>query len=239
MKKNPELEKICKELYQFPPDWDGIVDRFKSHADYDPGKPIHIQAYAKHFSEIHLDLSLEKITEKNPGIDIRFRPVEDGVDTKDFIFSYSRAGRLYANFKDENTDAFHEYDQLLTVNGLPVVFEIKLTGWTKPKKMKKRTADGKQLKVTGSAVRNYLRPEEYNKRLRPVCQFFECDDAGYVIVICREMHFNRETKVSENSLYQEFKRNNGIIVPFYTDRKSFREEVVQKVIGYKLNLKLF
>ena len=238
MEKNSELGIICRELYEHPPDWDVIVDRFKSHPNHNPEKPIYLHIYAKYFSEIHLDVCLEKIVKRHSDLNIRFNPVREASETRDFVLGYDKDGRLNANYRNRDTEAFYEYDQLLDINGLPVIFEIKLTCWTKASKMKRKTVEGKEVMVIGTAIRNYLKPEVYYKRLDPIFQYFECEP-GMVMIIPKDIFHNKEAMAPKGSYYKEFKRKSGVIVPFYTDRKSYRDQVVKAVLEKGLKLKLF
>ena len=136
MKKSHNLEEICNLLFRMKPNWEGIIDRFRSYPD--SKRALDVQQYAKYFSEIHLDLCIEKIKEQHPEYNISLKPVEEEKRRRrkkerqkkrrdpvleDLTLTYDKAGRLKVYSKKDSTS--HEYDKLIRVGKLPVVFEIK------------------------------------------------------------------------------------------------------------------
>lgn len=150
MKKTENLERLCQEIYEYPPDFDKIVKRFKSHPDYNENHAFYLENYLKFFSELHLHISLEDIQNKVPGINILLNPsFESNGITDKYKFKYNFNRNLFVYILYENKYPIQEYDKL-----------IKL-----------------------------------------------------------------------------FENNNGIAIPFYTNRNSFKKDVIEVVIENKLKLK--
>jgi hypothetical protein len=262
MEKSGKLEQICIELYKIRPHWDEIITRFKAHPHFDKANTFTLQEYGKYFSEIHLDLSIEKIQQRHLEYNISLRPFEDGKESRYYRFKYTAAGRVFAYKKEtkkekrkrekENKPIIQfEYDKIITVDGLPVVLEIKLVKWNLPKRVRSVDGYGTKRYREGRGVRNSLRHEVYNRRLGPVRSLFG-SDVGYAMIIPEDMYlqnepfpgpesiYNLKPLVGEfiESIYSNFKDNNGIVIPFYTDRAKFREDVVKRVLQKGLKFKI-
>ena len=212
---------LCGRLAEFPPQWDRILQRFFQQ---DRG-PLSLERYSKEFSEIHLDLCLEELqawySEYYPQMPIALDPILGGVESEQYLFYYNREGRVVA-FKMQGRNIMAEYDKVAIVNTTPTVFEIKLAQYRGSRSLK---TDG-LLGGNKRGLRVHLHPEVYQKKLIPLQEFFGTD-VGYVFIIPRDIYENRNG--FSLSLFSEFQHNGGIVVPFYTDRMSFREEVASIV----------
>lgn len=220
MKKSEDLERIATALHALIPDWARILSRFCSHPDFNADNIFSEVEYAKFFSEIYLDLALENIAAQNAGLPVDFNPIPQGSESEKYRFYTSPAGRLFAHQKINPSRwrrLKYEYDKLLKIGDLPVVFEIKLSTWKQH-------------------VKDYFRSLEYDKRLKPIRQYFR-QDVGFVFIVPNDLYHGKEGRSREGSVFEEFKRRNGLVVPFYTDRKSFREETLENVRKQGLNLK--
>ncbi|MFH1409390.1 MAG: hypothetical protein ABIH34_05760 [Nanoarchaeota archaeon] len=89
------LEEICTILHRHKPDVKGIIRRFKSHPHFDPEQAPTQVEYAKHFSEIHLDLCLEQIEKEHPEFNLMAYPLFPKRYTDTHAFSMSNSGRLF------------------------------------------------------------------------------------------------------------------------------------------------
>ena len=240
MIKTKTLEKLCEELHEYPPDWEEIIRRFKANPNFDPSNTFSVKQYAKYFSEIYLDLSLEELAGKFPEFGIILDPISSGSESNDHIFHYDAAGRLFALLKNSHKFPY-EYDRLAQVDGIPVVFDIKLGRWH-GSRIVRRIYNGKVPYKIGPGLINSFRPEVISRRLYPIKQFFN-SDVGYVLVIPKDIYDNRTDPVNlqradeQNSMFSRFIQNNGLVVPFYTDRHTFRAKVGQVVQDYGLKLK--
>ena len=180
--------------------------------------------YAQHFSEIHLDLTLEEIAKSNPEFNINFDILKERNETDSHKFYY-KAGRLFA--KSKTSPNINEYDKVILIGNLPVVLEIKLAKWH-------RSAN-KYKGPSNIGTKYNLNPDFYNKKLEPIRNLFG-SDVGYVMIISQDYYYKR-TNSRVNSIYHNFVRDGGIVMPFYTDRQSFRRDVLRIVDQYQLKLK--
>jgi len=240
MIKTETLEKLCLELSEYPPNWEEIIARFKAHPNFDPERELDLGGYTGILSEIHMDLSLEKIAVAHPDLGVKFdHDLRDGSKSENYIFNYSLAGRLFANStrrrkSDGKPFAPKEYDKVLLVGEMPVVFEIKIRRWQGNSKKylnyKDELVPKRDMGIQGSFT-----PKRVRYLLYPIQKFFK-SDVGYVLVIPRDLYYNR-LNAEENSVYRQFQENNGLVVPFYTDRHTFRRELTQVVQDHGLKVK--
>lgn len=173
-----------------------------------------------------MDLILEEIAKSNPEFNINF-DILKGKNETDFHEFYYKARRLFA--KSKYSSNINEYDKVILIGNLPVVLEIKLATWDKsiPKK--------RYMSPSSHGTKHNLMFEVYNKKLEPIRNLFE-SDVGYVMIIPKNYYYGG-IKSNANSIYNKFIRDGGIILPFYTDRHSFREDVLRTVDQYQLKLK--
>jgi len=218
MIKFEALENLCDELHEHFPNREEAIARLKAHPRLDHQKDYHIFTYIGWFGEIHLDLSLEEIAEAHPELGIDFEhSLSEGHESEDYNFFYDKAGRLHADHKKLNHRS--EYDKVIFVDGKPVLLEIAIRRW-----------EGK-----GPGLKHRFKPEKIKRKLDPLVQFFK-SDVGYVRIIPQDMYHNR-VNGDVNTNYGQFQQNNGLVVPFYTDRLTFMGEVRQVVQDYGLKLK--
>ena len=236
--KSEKLESLRDHLSNYPPDWEEIVGRFKSHPNFDPDRQFVLPDFARMFREIHLDVCLEWIGIERADLNISERFIE-GCRTGSYVFRYTPSGRVVA--KTENGISNHkaEYDRVLLVDELPVVFDVRLRVWLAPRKQKGLTRSGRVREREGRSTKEMLRPEVYEEKLYPIRELFG-RDVGYVVVISKDIYDARERARAQpitDSVYQKFKESNGILVPFYTDRLTFLNHVSQVVRENRLSIK--
>ena len=244
MKKTENLERLSEEMHEYPPNYPKIIERFKSYASFDINNAFYLDRYSNYFSEIYLDICLEDIR-KNLKLDILFDIPLSGRVSENYRFQYGSDDRynlknnLYAyplnppNPNDRNRN--NEYDKLIILDNLPVVLEIKIGRWRQSgrhKKVKNKSRSGGSWLRKG--IKQYLMQEFYDRKLDPIKEFFK-SDVGYVMIIPKNYYYKQIN--SNSSLVNQFHNNNGIVVPFFTDRHSFRKEVEEIVIKNGLKLK--
>ena len=222
LRKTENLEKLCEQLYELPPKWDEIISRFKSNPKFDPNRAFNLPRYAGYFSEIDLDVRLEELAKRHPDLNISLDLIRKE-ETENYKFDLT-SGRLTVCSKSNPDVTLCEYDKLLLMDDLPVVFEIKIRKWESGRKNKYFV--------------NFFKPERYQKKLDPIHEFYNCD-VGYVLILPKDMFEARLNSKHPDSLYNQFKKDNGLIVPFYTNRYEFKNDVLRKVIENKLKLRIF
>jgi len=194
MIKSPEIEAVCQEISEISVDYNRIVDRYT--AAFPDKKRISLQDLLKHFSEIHLDLSLEAIAQKT-GIMISKTPLPK-TETARCTYAYDSLGRLYVKFKCSSDGQEFEYDSVVTVNGVPVDFEISI--------ISPKGNNGKRKVDT----RGRLTADFYKRKLSPLKELFD-SDVGYVFISPIDVYriLNEPSRLDAVA----FKTNNGLLVP--------------------------
>ena len=183
------------------------------------------------FRQIHLDLSLQDIAQAEPNLKINVRPrLEYGNRSRGYRFRVNSSGSISAfSAYYRGTYPLHTYNKLISVDGEPVVLDIKLTKW-KLAKPKVRERDGVTSKTVG--LNWFLKKEMYGERLEPIRDYFN-HDIGYVVVVPSD-EFN---KCTNTDVFRDFYDDGGLVVPFYADRAGFKHEVARKVKDFRLKLK--
>ncbi len=235
---NHSIDYLCRALRRERPDWGSIQKRFEDLPIFktkisQKNKSYELHQYAKDFSELHLDISLEHIAQNSPIKNIQFLPrytQKSPLQNQDYKMYNNDSGRIII----ETDQGVHwEYDQIIMVNNVPTVLEIKIRQWNTGKNRKRKQEDGTYTLEKDSCVKNNLRSEIYNKKLEPVQKLFG-RDIGYIMVISKDQYpfvFNHS-----ETIVNQFIQDNGRLVPFYTDRLTFRDHVREKVkeFGYLL-----
>ncbi len=231
---SPSIDKLCSLFQGETPAWNKIKQRYEQLPPSISKAPRFLQQYAQDFSEISLDLTLEKIAETTMKDDIKLfkRYAKSDFRKKDRLFrSYSN--RIILSSKEHG---LWEYDQLIKMNDIPVVLEIKLRKWDQGKTRKRRKEDGTYKREKDTSVRNNLRAELYQRKLRPIEEFFG-SEVGYIIILSKDQ-YETVSKPSEDSVITRFLEQNGKIVPFYTDRITFRDQVYRQIQEWNYELKV-
>jgi len=226
MIKTPELKQLCEELAEpVPPNWEQLVERFKSHPDFDPRDRYTLHELRKYFSEMHIGFLLEELNENHVEWDVDLAPLQN-FSAEGYRIVYTTNGNVQIFKKNPKPGERRrwEFDQIILLNNLPVVVEVRLSAYKRGSRRTKNTQPP-------SDVFHSLLLENYDPKLEPIKDLFQ-RDVGYVLVICQKVYDNRmnnsKTKTYQKSAFSSFQEKNGIIVPFYTDRKSFREDIAEK-----------
>jgi hypothetical protein len=233
MISSESIDKLCTKIGQQQPFWPNIKERFEALPAFKKKLPLMISQYAQDFSELYLDLALEnicKFAEFNSTILPHYHstnPLKQG----EYKLYHNYMRRVIINC---NNNIFWEYDQIIHVDNIPVVLEMKIRQWNTGKKRKRKQQNGSYTFEKNNCVKNNLRPELYNRKLDPVRKMFG-QEVGYIMIIpCDQYESTQHSPL--DSIVGQFIHNNGKIVPFYTDRLTFREHVREKVkeFGYPL-----
>ena len=206
LKSNELLENICNRLANLTPNWKGTMEKMKEERPNMCSKDIFLSERSSHISEVYLQVSLAKICKRMKRVDLH--PIPDGASTVNYNFQY-RNGRLVVDNKDGKSHT--DYDGLIKVDDLPVIFEVKIS----------------HLFSSRRGTNRVLRLDRINHVALPVQEFFKTEDFGYVAVISKE-------NVRDSLLEREFKENGGILIPFFWSSDAFRDKIKQYAKKYKL-----
>ena len=207
MKSNELLETICDRLAVFTPKWKSIIRRMKEQRPATCSRDIDFFERRGNISEVYLQVSLDKICRGMKKY-VDLRPIPDGASSENYEFRVEN-GRLKVYSKGVS---FTDYDAVIKVNDLPVIFEIKLAKFNRSE--------------CGNHVA--LRLDRIEHIGLPAKEFFNVPDFGYAAVITKEC-------VSPRSIVQRtFTNAGGILVPFCGSYSGFREKI--KVYSEKFKL---
>jgi hypothetical protein len=208
------LVRITDQLAGKPLDWDKLVPKFKESEIYRKGKYSGGDLPSL-FSELGLRQNLEEICAENSSV--KFDAIKDG-----------NAGEYYFITKDWRThvlkagESYGEIDQLAVIEGVPVLFEVKLISSRYTKGRRRKSSK------SGNGINFHLRDENVSHAIAPVKKYFGTDDVGYVFIFYPAL-------VSMGSTVQRrFAKQNGVILPFYADRLKYMLEVLRVKSKYKL-----
>jgi len=231
MIQNQQMTDLCDILAFTKPQWDRIHHRFTNHPYLGSLGALYDHQYAQHFSEIHLDIIVEDAARDYQDLQLRFN-VFQRPNNSDYNLIKNRAGRLIAC---SNTGNDHwEYDRVGIAKDVPLIFEMKIRKWS-GEKIRKRIKNGKAILEKGSSVSNQLRPEIYSRKLAPLENYYDAE-VGYALIISRDQYWKVQ-HLEPDHVAQKFLKNNGMIIPFYTDRHDFKEQVREKVAEFGLKLR--
>ncbi len=235
MISSPSIDQLCSLLSLQYPDWENIRSRFEKTPLFKQKTPLLIHQYAQYFSELSLDFYLEQISKENHSLPMKIFPyysLKKPLRNESCKLYHNYLNRIHI---DSGIHKSWEYDQLVFINNNPVVLEIKIRKWNTGKKRKRKQQNGTYTIEKDNCVKNNLRPEIYDQKLEPVRQIFN-QDVGYIMIISSDQ-YQKVCNSPPDSTVGRFLQNNGKIVPFYTDRLTFREHVREKVKEYGYPLK--
>lgn len=194
-------------------------------------------------ARIQLRHSLEELCRKETGWKnkVQFDPLLSGKVVRPYLFQRRYEQLIISSLRRVETQGARDrklvamevlhyttFDQVLMVDGLPVVIELKLS----TTRHRRGTVRKPVVHRSRGGLDDGLRKERVQYVLAPVQQYFTAQkgspDCGYLLILYPEM-IRRESKVQ-----QEFRESGGLIVPWYADRAAYRQEVQQMVEKYKL-----
>lgn len=181
---NPGLEQLCKRISSIKPDWTylhkqmkrrGITDRDNAHGLY---------------GEMHVQKLIRNAKRPNIlGERIKTDLIPDGKRKGKYIFYAGEWGSTVVKGRDKMPIV--EYDDLLEIDGLPVVIEVKRNSLNSLGKLNKALSD-----------------ERITKIFAPLEEYYETKTFGYVVVT------SQECIKKDQDLQNAFKERGGILIPF-------------------------
>jgi hypothetical protein len=217
MQIKSELEKLCFEISGYPMDWEETDQRVFNN--YDTNNTFNLTQLIQAFTELHLDVVIDKIKNRFPELHIITKPISEGAETEDLFFSYDTGGRIKAKKKYHNVG--FEYDDVILVDKLPVVLEMKSGAWNHENNQ--------------GTIEQALSPTYYNFHLYPIRKLFN-SDVGYVVLVPLDVYKNNHSK-SKVKTVKRFEKDNGILVPLWTDRYNIRSQIYEHLTKLDLTLK--
>ncbi len=194
---NPLLEQVVTKLAHHRPNWPEVINMFQKRPVTELRREL-----AGVLAEFHVRSALSDIC-SDLSDRANFYPIDDGSKTHNFKFDYTGDNIIV---KRSGTDeVYAEIDALLTLDGLPVIVEVKVRN--------RRSGQN------GHRIRHELQPPAYSRKTEPICEYFGIKHVGLVMVIPQSVI------CAGSPVQQSFKADGGKIVPFYASPHDFRTEI--------------
>lgn len=218
--RNRLVEEIVQVLPAMSPDWEMIALEILQSQDYQERK-LDWRDLRSWASELWLKTSIETLAQRYPrSIDTHPIPEQSTIGEKTFA-THRDHFTVYEQQKNPAlallypTKTYAEYDAIIEIDGLPVIWEVKMM------KNIGRVALGKS---HSSNPRKTMHPYHIDYFTKPVRDWYEenrgVGNFGYVVVFPPE-HINPRSEVQ-----QRFQAMGGMIVPFYTTFDGFQEDLL-------------
>jgi hypothetical protein len=197
---NATLDRLVEGFKKTPPDWDEVAHVFKNTKTYLLNTSTK-DTIIGDLAEIHVDTVLKSLASSIGDIDLH--PIPFYAEKNGIKFSALKFAHYQAMHLKHGTAV--EYDQLMVVNDLPVVWEVKTS----------RVRNTHRKKSAFFAVQ----PERIDKVFTPLSIYFERNDFGYVVVAPEE--------VIDPSFYTvlNFQKKGGIMVPLYPNTDEYKSQL--------------
>lgn len=213
--RNRLLDSLSEKIAHAQPRWQRILSRFIDQSY----KTARDEANTvSQLSEIHVRLTLEEASRSLEG-SVQFDPITPNTVTAKFHFrqGYGRRGVVVRN---RHTGEDHsDLDEVLVVDGLPVLWEIKLSAWRRGGKNKNPSTHG---------ISWAMREERLPTITAPLREYFRTQKVGYVVVL------PSGEEQRDSIILQRFADLGGIITPLYTTRENFKREAMKMLNAYSL-----
>jgi len=211
--RNELLYRISQRLSRRRPNWDRIMETaaplFESSNVPTGGK----------LAEMHLRVALEEINDELEARDrVVFDPISHDDSTRNYYFTNYESGLRVLRKSDGQV--YSEIDDIVVVDGLPVLFEIK-TG------KNYRKSPSNRRKGASLGAKHAMEAGRMEYLLHPIKECFGTSVCGYVLVIPPE-HI-----VPTFQHQQRFRLSGGLLVPLYTDAESYKGEVSRRISDYE------
>ena len=213
--KNSLLEEIVKQLAEVKISDEVLAEKFY----HSKRKTIHLESLHGVLGELHMQLALREICQAY-GKPIIFDPIPSGAQTKHYRFRRNTFENLAVyrkrNERKQNGKQHGEFDELLCIDDLPVVFESKLHGIYSLQNKTIGGHLGRSAHLGGRYEAMHL--QRIDRKLDPLREYFHKQQFGYVLVV-----YPSQVKMRHH-LQEQFLQSGGILVPFPRDWEEHRRE---------------
>lgn len=215
--KPPLLEAIAARLATELPDDDRVAPRYKASPHSVPSSR-NFNQFQGLYAEFRLRAQLEEICAPF-GARIVFDPIEPHTHTGRYLFRPSNHN--IAVYKLKTGETLCEYDQVLLVDDVPVVFELKLA--------RDKNGSGKRGR-NGRAHRlaHHLSPSGVRRLIAPVQEYFGQEACGLVYIT-----YDENIK-PDSAPQQRFLGRNGLLVPYPRHRDEHFQDMAHVILKHGL-----
>jgi len=196
------MENLIKEIYKMisseKADFKEISKRINDNSENNPKTKNEL---LNQYSEIHLDILLEKLKKKE-SLEINLN--------QDKILSFSYEGKTFKKTKenriyvqDSLMTIIAEYDNLATFQNTPIIFEVKMGSY-------------------GSIYRS-LEKKKLRKKIKPIQKAFSKQPI-LIYAVPKEV-FEKYHNSNEKGILN-LKEYNGLMIPFHYSKNEFSKELI-------------
>lgn len=148
---NPTFELVAEKISQSPLEWDILARKVQRHPHYTKRR-LSVAAIRSLFSELHCQHTLNTIADQIPQLDPQ--PIYGDVVSNGLRFLHNRLGQLLVHDVETDT-SWCELDAVATVDHLPVVLEVKLSGDARSDQYTNAVSE-RRIQIIGRAVHAYF-----------------------------------------------------------------------------------
>lgn len=163
-----ELQSLADEFAKAPVNWDRIAELYCDYILFGKEGRTCENNLCGIVGELHLRSFLESAQAKNPAI--KLNPIPFGTKVGSFVFNEGRLGS-YQLALAKSGRGVAEYDMITAINGLPVIWEVKMG-----------------LHAKGAYAHTRIR-----QLLSPIHSHFQSPGYAYVVVLPKGHEFSEET----------------------------------------------
>lgn len=245
--KNPLLEELCARFAQEQFDWQKVIEWFKATELYPIGG-YHENTLANELARVHLyqflirSISNDRAHLQREFIQNSFSPHYE---------FYRKHGVLTIHERGRQDEEYGTLDEVVRVDGLPVLWTLKLS--TSARRSSGKTKLGRQLenerilppreRPFGLGYNQILREENGKQIIAPILDYYSQEkkegkesissgnpvgSCGYAVVLYPDVISPKST------IQQQFREQNGIIVPWTMPSKEYREKVAAIAVQHQL-----
>ena len=218
---NEKVRELCSELHYRIPDWDVIFESVKSKITLEREKTCDLGTLVGLLAEYHVRYCLQRRCQNNginfkvvlgdPGVRLqersRFNYVNNDGSVK--FYDYSNNGILYS-----------QLDYSANIDGIPAFFEVSVGNYAN-KGGRKNNRRGMR-KTRG--LKRLLGSKLIGRIFLPLTMSFR-DNFTYTIIVARDTMDKINHPYSNLS---KLVKSGGIVMPIYSTRKQFREDVLRE-----------
>ena len=222
MLKNASVDALCKGLGSAPINWERTMTTV-CRANHERHVPLSLQSLAAMASESHLAHTLRDQA-KELDLDVTWYPLNEAERFGPFVARYlPNANYLFVSEPGQERGRV-EYDQVIRVDGLFTIFEVKISAW-------KKLGHRKNSSFRAKSIRDLMTEKCYHHRFEPLKKFVCGERFAYVLMIPTDIISGSFASSPAGS---EFTKQGGIVVPFPSQRVDWPQTVFNKLVHYGL-----
>lgn len=219
-----KLKQLCKEpIWKKPLNIDLALKLIYSNLESNLDSKFTLDEWKSLISKFGLDSILTKLQKK---YSFQLDPIPHSFSSRTYTYHFTNDKRILVSSKMSGQN-YVTYDKIISMKGVHTAFEMKL----------------------GRGTNTYNKPSSFNvlfsqegcqKIIHPLQEISRKRKVGLVIILAQDIYQeNIENPIQEHNstTMQKFQENGGIIMPFYTTRQKFENDVKESLTYYSIKVK--